>query len=259
MFLAIDIGNTNTVIGVYDDQKLVNSWRLESNHTKTIDEYWIVTKLFCDNARIDLNKIEGAIIGSVVPELTHNFQQMVSNYFKKKSIIVNNQIDLGFDLKVEIPGSVGADRICNVAAVRKQYKLPAIVVDLGTATTFDVVDENGDYIGGAISPGIYTSSAELCRKAAKLSKIELKNPGHYIGKTTEEHLLTGIFTGHIAMIEGIIARMEKEYEGKESFTVIATGGLSQEIADNCDIIQKADKSLTLEGLRILFEKNYSTN
>ena len=253
MFLAIDIGNTNTVLGVYDKNKLVNSWRLVSNNTKTVDEYWIVTKLFCDNAGIDINKIQGAIIGSVVPELTQNFQQMVSKYFKKETIIVNNKIDLGFALKVEIPASVGADRICNVAAVRKQYSLPAVVIDLGTATTFDVVDENGDYIGGAISPGIYTSSAELSRKAAQLSKIELKNPAHYIGKTTEEHLLTGIFTGHIAMIEGIVARMEKEYNGK--FTVIATGGLSQEIADNCDIIQKADKNLTLEGLRILFHHN----
>ena len=255
MFLAIDIGNTNTVIGVYDEKKLVNSWRLVSNNTKTVDEYWIVTKLFCDNAHIDINKIEGAIIGSVVPELTHNFQQMVSKYFKKESIIVNSKIDLGFELKVEIPACVGADRICNVAAVGEQYSLPAIVIDLGTATTFDVVDENGDYIGGAISPGIYTSSTELSRKAAKLAKIELKNPGHYIGKTTEEHLLTGIFTGHIAMIEGIVARMKKEYEGNCKFAIIATGGLSQEIADNCVIIDKADKSLTLDGLRILYQRN----
>jgi len=253
MFLAIDIGNTNTVIGVYDNDKLVNSWRLVSNNTKTVDEYWIVTKLFCDNAGIDVNKIEGAIIGSVVPELTLNFYQMVSKYFHKESVIVSDKINLGFELKVEMPDTVGADRICNVAAVREQYSLPAVVIDLGTATTFDVVDEQGDYIGGAISSGIYTSSGELSRKAAKLSNIELKNPVHYIGKTTEEHLLTGIFTGHIAMIEGLVARMEKEYNGK--FTVIATGGLSQEIADNCDIIQKADKSLTLEGLRILFQRN----
>ncbi|MBN2279663.1 MAG: type III pantothenate kinase [Candidatus Marinimicrobia bacterium] len=253
MFLAIDIGNTNTVIGVYHEKELINNWRLASKNARTVDEYWIVTKLFCDNAGIDVSKIDGAIMGSVVPDLTQNYQQMVSQYFHRESIVVNDKINLGFALKVEVPSSVGADRICNVAAARVQYPLPAVVVDLGTATTFDVIDEGGDYIGGAISPGIYTASSELTRKAAKLSKIDLKNPLHYIGKTTEEHLLTGIFTGHIAMIEGLISRMQQEY-GKE-LTVIATGGLSQEIADHCSLIRVADKNLTLEGLRILYEFN----
>ncbi len=253
----MDIGNTNTVLGVYNNDILINSWRINSTQNKTIDEYWIVTKLFCDNANIDIHALEGVIIGSVVPNLTLNFEQMVKKYLQIKIIIVNHKINLGFGLKVDIPANVGADRICNVSAARENYPKPSIVVDLGTATTFDVIDDNGDYIGGAIAPGIYTGSTELTRKAAKLSKINLKNPKHYIGTNTEEHLLTGIFIGHIAMIEGLITRMKKEYKGSEKFTIIATGGLSQDIADNCKIIDKADINLTLEGLKILYKQNIS--
>ena len=255
MFLAIDIGNTNTVLGVYQNNQLINSWRLSSTSSRTTDECWIITKLLCHNGSIDISKLEGVIIGSVVPNLTLNFEQMAKKYLNLKAIIVNHKINLGFKLKVDIPASVGADRICNVASARTNYFLPCIVIDLGTATTFEVIDEKGDYIGGAIAPGIYTGSAELARKAAKLSKIELKNPKNYIGKNTEEHLQTGIFTGHIAMIEGIVNRMKQEYSGKGKFTVIATGGLSNEISANCDIIDKSDINLTLEGLKILYHQN----
>lgn len=255
MFLAIDIGNTNSVIGVYKNNKLVNSWRIMSANTRTIDEFWIVTKLFCDNAGLDVYGIKGVIIGSVVPNLTFSFKKMVDKYLKVETIIVSPELDLGFKLNVDIPGSVGADRICNVAYAREKYHKPTVVIDLGTATTFDVIDESGDYVGGAIAPGIYTGSSELTRKAAKLSKIELSPPNHYIGKTTEEHLKMGIFIGHIAMIEGLIQRMEKEYGNDQKFTVVATGGLSQEISDSCDMIQYSDKNLTLEGLKILFNRN----
>jgi type III pantothenate kinase len=255
MFLAIDIGNTDSVIGLFKKENLVSSWRIVSAHTRAVDEYWILTKLFCDNAGHDITAIKGVIIGSVVPNLTHSFQQMVKKYLGVKVIIVNHHLDLGFELKVDIPASVGADRICNVAYARENFPKPAIIIDLGTATTFDVIDENGDYIGGAIAPGIYTGSTELARKAAKLSRIELKMPQHFIGKNTEDQMQTGIFTGHIAMIEGLINRMEKEYHHK--FTVIATGGLCHEIAKNCSLIQKADKDLTLKGLKILFNRNHS--
>ncbi len=255
IFLAIDIGNTNTVIGIYQDKKLISSWRLVSSHTRTIDEYWIVTKLFCDNAGVNVDTIEGAIIGSVVPELTENYRQMAKQYFHLDALIVSHELKLGFDLKVDHPASVGADRICNVTAARERYSRPAIIVDLGTATTFDVIDDTGDYIGGAIAPGIYTASYELSKKASKLSKIELKNPSQFIAKNTAEHLECGIFTGHIAMIEGLIDRMIREYGKTTSFSVIATGGLSEEITHNCSVIQTADKTLTLEGLRHLFTQN----
>lgn len=257
MFLAIDIGNTNSVIGIYKDEKLVNSWRMMSASTRTIDEYWIVTKLFCDNADLDVFAIKGVVIGSVVPNLTTSFKKMVEKYLQVETIIVNHEIDLGFQLKVDIPASVGPDRICNIAYAREYFPTPAIVIDLGTATTFDVVDENGDYIGGAIAPGIYTGSSELMRKAARLSKVELNPSQNFIGKTTEEQLKSGIFIGHIAMIEGLIKRIEEEYQADKKFTIIATGGLSQEIADNCKIINHTDKNLTLEGLRILYNRNKS--
>ncbi len=255
MFLAIDIGNTNTVIGVYQREKLVSSWRLVSSHTRTMDEYWIVTKLFCEDANIDIQSIRGIIIGSVVPVLTRNYLEMGRKYFGLEAIIVNQELDLGFELEVDQPESVGADRICNVAAARQLYAKPAVVIDLGTATTFDVIDEKGDYIGGAIAPGIYTAGYELSRKAAKLSNIELVKPRNYIGKNTTEHLQMGIFIGHIAMIEGLVKRMIKEYNRDQKFFIIATGGLSGEITNNCSLINKSDKNLTLEGLKILYNRN----
>ncbi len=257
MFLAIDIGNTNTVIGVYQNNQLASSWRLVSSHTRTIDEYWIVTKLFCEDANIDIRSIKGIIIGSVVPALTRNYREMGRKYFNLEALIVNHELDLGFELKVDPPESVGADRICNVAAARQIYAKPAIVIDLGTATTFDVIDENGDYIGGAIAPGIYTAGYELSRKAAKLSNIELVKPRNYIGKNTTEHLRMGIFIGHIAMIEGLVNRMIKEFNSEQTFFIIATGGLSGEITSNCNLINKSDKNLTLEGLKILYNRNTS--
>lgn len=176
MFLAIDIGNTNTVIGIYQNNQLISSWRLVSSHTRTVDEYWIVTKLFCENANVNIMNIKGVIIGSVVPALTRNYSEMTSKYFGLKALVVTHGLKLGFDLKVDRPESVGADRVCNVAAAREMYSKPAIVIDLGTATTFDVIDDAGDYIGGAIAPGIYTAGYELSKKAAKLSNIDLVKP-----------------------------------------------------------------------------------
>ena len=255
MFFAIDVGNTNTVLGIFKNNKVIFSLRIATSHIRTVDEYWLVTKLFCDNNSMDVSQLEGVIIGSVVPDVTSNFKKMVQNYLDVDIITVNSNINLGFELKVDIPTSVGADRICNIASVRENYKNPVIVIDLGTATTFDLMDENGDYVGGAIAPGIYTGSYELTRKAAQLSKIELKKPQTYIGKTTRDHLRIGIFTGHIAMIEGIVRRMIDEYQGNKQFNIIATGGLSMEIAENCDIIDLADVGLTLDGLRILYNRN----
>ncbi len=254
MLLAIDIGNTNTVLGIFDKNKLVESWRLVSSHTRTADEYWITAKLLCNDAHISTRDLDGVIIGSVVPELTHNFTAMSKKYLSIEPITVNHTLNLGLKLLVEEPAEVGADRICNVVAGREHYPFPLVIVDLGTATTFDVLNENGDYIGGAIAPGLATAALELTRKAAQLHKIAFKYPDHIIGKTTEEHMQSGIFAGHIAMIEGIIERIKTELSCS-SLYVIATGGFCEEIKKHSSIIKEANPLLTLEGLHLIYNKN----
>lgn len=254
MLLAIDIGNTNTVLGIFDKNKLVESWRLVSSHTRTVDEYWITAKLLCNDANISTRDLDGAIIGSVVPELTHNFTTMSKKYLSIEPIIVNHTLNLCLKFLVEEPAEVGADRICNIVAGREQCPFPLVIVDLGTATTFDVLNENGDYIGGAIAPGLITASRELTRKAAQLYKIALEYPDHIIGKTTKEHMQTGIFVGHIAMIEGIIERIKTEINCS-SLYVLATGGFCKEIKKHSSIIKEANPLLTLEGLRLIYNKN----
>ncbi len=257
MLLAIDIGNTNTVLGIFKEDKLLESWRLVSSHNRTVDEYWITTKLLCNDAGIDVTEINSVIIGSVVPELTLNFLKMVKKYFIAEVIVVSNKIDLGFKLLIDAPETLGADRICNIAGASAIYKKPHIVIDLGTATTFDVINKDGNYIGGAISPGVYTSSSELTRKAARLHKIDLEYPKNVIGTNTDEQLKSGIFIGNIAMIEGLCERMQKEYGDSKKMNVIATGGLATYFAKHCPIITHADPQLTLNGLRILFLRNSS--
>jgi len=254
MLLAIDIGNTNTVLGIFSKDNLIESWRLVSSHTRTVDEYWITSKLLCNDANISTRDLDGAIIGSVVPELTHNFTAMSKKYLSIEPTIVNHSLNLGLKLLVEEPEEVGADRICNIVAGREHYPFPLVIVDLGTATTFDVLNENGDYIGGAIAPGLTTASSELTKKAAQLHKIAFKYPDHIIGKTTEEHMQSGIFVGHIAMIEGIIKRIKAELTCR-SLYVLATGGFCEEITKHSLVIKEANPLLTLEGLYLIYNKN----
>ena len=254
MLLAIDIGNTNTVVGVFDRDKLVESRRLVSSHTRTTDEYWIMIKLLCLDCEINIHNFQGVIIGSVVPELTHSFIEMSKKYLSIEPIIVNHTINLGLKVLVTEPGEVGADRLCNAVAGKKYYPHPLVIVDLGTATTFDVLNKNGDYIGGAIAPGLITASLELTKRAAKLHKVEMKFPERIIGKTTSEHMQSGIFVGHIAMIEGIIERIKKELDC-DKLHVVATGGIAEEIAKHTLIINEANPLLTLEGLRLIYFRN----
>jgi type III pantothenate kinase len=254
MLVVIDIGNTNTVIGIYKERQLLGSWRLVSSHDRTADEYWIVVKLLCNDNKLDTGNIRGIVIGSVVPDLTAAFMKMAQKYLSLNPVVVNYQLDLGLKLLVREPKQLGADRLCNIVAANQLYRFPLIVVDLGTATTFDVLDDAGNYIGGAISPGLVTGSQELIRKAAQLHEIELNYPEHIIGKTTQEHLKSGLFVGHIAMIEGLVERIKQECS-KWQMKVIATGGYSEEIARHTRVIDVANSNLTLEGLRLIFERN----
>ncbi len=254
MLLIIDIGNTNTVLGIFNNKQLIECWRLNSGHSRTIDEYWITVKLLCDDAKISTNKISGIIISSVVPDLLIYFTEMAKKYFSIDPIIVSNKLDLGLEINVDEPDQLGADRLCNSVGAKAYNKNPTIIIDLGTATTFDVLDHKGNNIGGCIAPGMLTGSRELIRKAAQLHKIKLMYPRHIIGKTTTEQLQGGIFAGQIAMIEGIIKRIKKE-SGRDDFFTIVTGGLSTEITGYCDVIDKADLQLTLTGLRLIYEMN----
>ncbi|MBN2600644.1 MAG: type III pantothenate kinase [Candidatus Marinimicrobia bacterium] len=254
MLLVIDIGNTNTVVGIYRDKQLLESWRLVSSHTRTVDEYWIMVKQLCNSVNIPTENISDIAISSVVPELTNSFIKMSRIYFGRDPLVVNSSLNLGMNLLVREPKQIGADRLCNVVAAKQYYQCPLIVVDLGTATTFDVLNAAGDYTGGAISPGLVTGSLELIRRAAQLHEIDLQYPDHIIGKTTKEHMQSGIFVGHIAMIEGIVKRIKGELGQKDVF-VIATGGLSEDIAKNTKDVNDFNKHLTLTGLRIIFNLN----
>lgn len=254
MLLVIDIGNTNTVLGLYKGEKLLGSWRLVSSHTRTPDEYYIALKLFCEDAGVPIAKIEGIAISSVVPDLTISFRRMIQRYFALEPLVVSAALDLGLQLLVDNPQEVGADRLCDVVAARQRYAPPLIVVDLGTATTFEVLNAGGDYIGGAIAPGMITGAGELFHKAAQLYKIELQAPTRVIGKNTREHLQSGIFLGHVAMIEGLVARFKSEL-GVFELPVIATGGFCEEIARYSQVITVAIPDLTLDGIRLIYEHN----
>lgn len=254
MLLAIDIGNTNTVVGIYRGAQLLESWRLVSSHTRTADEYWIMVRQLCVSADIPMEQIDGIAISSVVPELTDSFTKMSRIHFNLDPLIVSSDLKLGFDLQVREPRQIGADRLCNMVAAKMRYTCPLIVVDLGTATTFDVINSRGHYIGGAISPGLVTGSLELIRRAAQLHDIDLQHPPKIIGKTTKEHMQSGIFIGHIAMIEGIVDRIKSEMD-EENVQVISTGGYSEEIARHTGCIDRFDKNLTLDGLRQIYVMN----
>lgn len=254
MLLVIDIGNTNTVLGLYQGPRLLVSWRLVSSHTRTPDEYYIAIKLFCENAGVSIGEIKAIAISSVVPDLTNSFERMIRRYFEFEPLVVSADLDLGLNLLVDNPREVGADRLCDIVAARQRYTPPLIVVDLGTATTFEILDAAGDYIGGAIAPGMITGAGELFHKAAQLYKIELQPPTHVIGKNTREHLQSGIFLGHIAMIEGMVQRFQTEL-GNYDLPVIATGGFCEEIAHHSRVITAAIPDLTLDGIRLIFERN----
>ncbi|MCF7885125.1 MAG: type III pantothenate kinase [Candidatus Marinimicrobia bacterium] len=252
MLLAIDIGNTNTVLGIFKDEKLLLSRRLVSSHSKTVDEYWVTVKLLCEDANINPADLKATIIGSVVPILTQNFAGMARKYLSMTPLIVDHKLNLNLNLKVTKPETLGADRICNMVAAKKMYGYPIIVIDFGTATTFEVLDTNGDYMGGAISPGLEAGLNELIKKAAQLHTVDMKFPKNIIGDTTKEQLQSGIFGGHVYMVQGILKKIEHELGGDKIQTLV-TGGLSKEFAEILNLTP--EENLTLYGLKILYNMN----
>lgn len=252
MLLAIDIGNTHTVLGVYKGEKLIADWRVTSSGTRTADETWLTIKNFCVDADISPALLTGVGISSVVPHLTDIFETIARKYIKVEPVIVGGHLDLGFKIHYKDVSAVGADRLCNAIAGYKKHGGPLIIIDFGTATTFDVVAKNGDYLGGVIALGLESAAGELHKRAAKLPKIELHFPDKVISTDTVSSIQAGVMFGAVDAVEGIVKRIQQELGSKAK--VIATGGLSTIMAKHTTVIEACEPSLVLDGVRLIWER-----
>jgi type III pantothenate kinase len=257
MLLALDVGNTNTVLGLYrlDDEKpdLAAHWRVTTHRTQTVDEYGVLfVNLFQMNG-LAPSQVTHIIVSSVVPPVESTLRQVCETYFHLQPLFVEPGIKTGMPVLVDNPTELGADRLVNAIAAFERYGGPCIVVDFGTATTFDVISRRGEYLGGAIAPGLGISADALFSRAARLGRVDIKRPVKVIGTNTVTHLQSGLYYGYIGLVDGIIERMVAELG--EQPRVIATGGLARQIAEDSRFIAEIDDMLTLDGLRILFERN----
>src|SRR5262245_37544559 len=249
MLLAIDLGNTNTVFGVYDvNEQLIMHWRLSTQKERTVDEYGILLRNLFALEKIDAKKIRRVIISSVVPPLDPVLLEMASSYFSVQPVFVTHE-NAGIPVLYDDPREVGADRIVNAVAAVQKYGGPAIVVDFGTATTFDAITEAGEYRGGVIAPGIVISAEALFEHAAKLPRIEIQKPANVIGTSTTGSMQSGLFYGYVALVDGIITRMKAELGFKTR--VIGTGGQAPFICQDTKLIETVDPNLTLDGLQLV--------
>jgi type III pantothenate kinase len=253
VLLAVDVGNTETVLGVFRDDELAWHWRLATVPERTADELALLFGGFLEHQELSFDRhVTGVVISSVVPTATQSLREMVGGYFHFPPVVVEPGVKTGVPVLTDNPKEVGADRIVNALAAFTKYGGPAIVVDFGTATTFDAISEAGEYLGGAIAPGIQISARALYERAARLPRIELSAPRSVVGKNTVESLQSGIVFGYSAMVDGMVERLAKEL-GTPS--VIATGGLASIVIEECQTIDHHEPWLTLEGLRLVFEKN----
>ncbi|WP_448545351.1 type III pantothenate kinase [Roseiflexus sp.] len=255
MLLTIDIGNTNIKIGVYQDERLTAHWRVTTERHRLADEYLVLLHNLFDLGGIDPREIDGCAISCVVPPLTGEFRTLCRTYFRVEPLMVNATTPTGLRYNVDAPAELGADRIANSLAAFRRYGGPVIVLAFGTATTFDVITADGEYIGGAIAPGIGISADALFRLAAKLYQVELVRPPSVIGKNTIHHMQSGVILGYAGLVEGLVQRMQAELG--TSCPVVATGGLAELIAAETEAITTVEPYLTLEGLRLIYEMNRS--
>jgi len=254
MLFVVDVGNTNIVIGVFNSKdELIGSWRLGTDEKKTVDEYEVLVKSFLYQADIDYKKVSGAIISSVVPTITEVFESLCTGVFNLKPIVLGPGVKTGMPIRMDNPREVGADRIANGVAAYELYGGPVIVADFGTATTFDVVSADGEYIGGTISPGVSISMEALFRRAAKLPRVEFKKPDRVIGKNTVAGMQAGIMCLVIGGVNYTVKAIRKELGVPAR--VVATGGLSETVGRYTESIDFIDPYLTLQGLRIIYRRN----
>lgn len=251
--LVVDVGNTNVVLGIYRDDHLVNSWRLATARDRTGDEYGILARQLIDGA-VD-GALDGAIVGSVVPPLNSAIAGMIRQYFGVDAMFVEPGVKTGIAIHVDNPQEVGADRIVNCVAAYEAYGGPTIIVDFGTATTFDLVTENAEYVGGVIAPGLTISAEALFARAARLPRVDIRRPPHVIGTNTVVNMQSGIYFGYLGLVDGLLARMKREVTGLKR--VIATGGLASLFEEDSEHIDEVDSELTLKGLKIIHDRNRS--
>lgn len=259
MLLAIDVGNTNIVLGVFEGQALIRSWRLQSLRERTADELGLAVDGLFAHSRIDRTRIDGVVLGSVVPPLTTTVVSMLAKYFDRTPLVVDPVSNSGMPILYSNPPEVGADRIVNAIAAFEQYggsHRPLIVCDFGTATTLDAVSAKGEYLGGAICPGVTISADALFQRAARLPRIEVRRPPTVIGRTTVGAMESGLFFGYVGMVEGLVRRMDAELGGHA--ICVGAGGLAVVIAPETHLIEHVDVELTLTGLRLVWERNRQT-
>lgn len=259
MLLAFDVGNTNIVLGVFKDDKMITNWRLETDNNKSADEYGMIINQLFRYEGLDVSDVKDVIISTVVPSVLYTLQHLSQKYFHRRAIVIGPGIKTGLVVKYDNPKQVGSDRIVNAVAAHAKYGGPLIIIDFGTATTFCAISEKAEYIGGTIAPGLKISSEALFEKTAKLPKVELEEPGHVICRNTINSMQSGLVYGHMGMVDYIVKKMKKELKEYDSSSrdakVIATGGLASLIDSGIDSIDHVDKMLTLEGLKLIYEKN----
>jgi len=255
MLLTVDVGNTNTVLGVFRGEELIANWRLTTAREQTVDEYGVLTRNLFALAGMDRNDITGVIISSVVPPVNWTLGEMSRVYLGRKALFVEMGVKTGMAVLVDNPAEVGADRIVNGVAAFHLYGGPCIVVDFGTAITFDAISAKGEYLGGVIAPGLGIAAEALFARAAKLPRVEIKDPGKVIGTNTVTHMQAGLYYGAVDMVDGMLARMKKELG--ENAKVVATGGQARLVGKGSKYIEHTDEFLTLTGLRLIWEKNQS--
>ena len=248
--LVVDVGNTNIVLGMYRGDELASSWRLATARDRTADEYGILARQLVNGVGPD---VDGAIVGSVVPPLNSVVASMIQQYFNVDPLFVEPGVKTGIAIHVDNPQEVGADRIVNCVAAYEQFGGPTIIVDFGTATTFDVVTADAEYLGGAIAPGLNISAEALFARAARLTRVDIRRPASVIGTNTIVNMQSGIYFGYLGLVDGILARMKREISNLKR--VVATGGLATLFEKDSEHIDEIDPELTLKGLKIIYDRN----